>query len=83
MKVYKEISISEFEFWSGAKDTAKYLTEEQMDSIESQLEELYPEGIGETELNDFFWFEEDTIAEWLGYDDFEDLILSNEGNEED
>lgn len=83
MKVYKEITISEFEFWSGAKDTAKYLTEEQMDSIESQLEEIYPEGIGETELNDFFWFEEDTIAEWLGYDDFEDLILSNEGSEED
>ena len=26
-----------------------------------------------TQLNDFFWFEADTIAEWLGYESFEDL----------
>jgi len=25
MKVYREISLSEFEFWAGAKDRVKYL----------------------------------------------------------
>ena len=80
MKLYKEESIRNFDFWSGAKDTVKYLTEDELDTIEKMLEELYPEGMDETELNDFFWFEDDTIAEWLGYEDFEALM--NRDNED-
>lgn len=78
MKVYRDESISSFEFWSGAKDTVKYLTDDEMDTIESILEELYPEGMSETELNDFFWFEEDLIAEWLEYDSFEAIMNREE-----
>ncbi len=74
MKIYSETSLSGFEFWSGAADRTKYLTDNDFDTIESILEELYPEGADETTINDLFWFEEDTIAEWLGYSDFEELI---------
>ncbi len=74
MKLYKEESISSFEFWSGAKDTAKYLTEDELDTIEEMLTDLFPDGMSETELNDFFWFEDDTIAEWLGFEDFEAIM---------
>ena len=74
MKIYREESLSNFEFWSGAKDRAKYLGYRDFDIIESILEDCYPEGIDETTINDIFWFEEDTIAEWLGYSDFEELI---------
>lgn len=79
MKLYKEESIRNFDFWSGAKDTIKYLSKDELDIIEEMLEELYP-GMDETELNDFFWFERDLIAEWLGYDDFDAII--NRGNED-
>lgn len=84
MKVYSEQSLRDFEFWSGAKDTAKYLTAEQMDTVEAILEEGYPDGMSETEINDIFWFEEDTIAEWLGYTDFEELMeeVDSEDNAE-
>lgn len=78
MKVYRDESISDFEFWGGAKDTVKYLTYDEMETIESILEDLYPEGISETDLNDIFWFEDDLIAEWLGYDSFE-AIINREG----
>lgn len=27
----------------------------------------------ETDINDFFWFDTETIAAWLGYKDFETL----------
>jgi hypothetical protein len=81
MKIYSETSLSSFEFWSGAADTAKYLTDEEFDTIESMLEDSYPDGMDETELNDFFWFEEDTIAEWLGFSSFEKLM--NRDEEED
>ena len=74
MKIYAEKSLNDFEFWSGAYDTVKYLTTDEIEQIEQTLEELYPDGMDETEVNDFFWFEDDTIAEWLGYDSFEDIM---------
>ena len=74
MKIYKETNLQNFEFWSGAKETAKQLTADDFDTIESVIEDCYPEGIDETTVNDIFWFEEDWIAEMLGYEDWEDLL---------
>lgn len=74
MKLYKEENLTNFNFWSGAADTVKHLTGEEITKIENMLEELNPEGMSETEVNDFFWFETDTIAEWLGYADFDELM---------
>ena len=53
MKVYSEISLTRFEFWGGAKDRAKILTYEEMEQIEEIVEELYPDGIDEVNINDF------------------------------
>lgn len=79
MKVYKEVnSYSDFDFWSGARDTVKYLTADEIEEIFSMLEDTYPEGMEETELNDFFWFEDDTIAEWLGYSSFDEIMERGE-----
>ena len=66
MKVYSEINLRDFEFWSGAKLNAETLTSEQLDMVESILEDAYPDGMDETQINDFFWFDFDTIREWLG-----------------
>lgn len=74
MKIFKEESLINFKFWSGAEDTVKYLTEDEINTIESILEDSNPDGMSETEINDFFWFESDTIAEWLGYADFDELM---------
>ena len=32
----------------------------------SILEDVYPEGMTETELNDLLWFEPEVVFEWLG-----------------
>lgn len=66
MKLYKEESISNFEFWSGAKDNAEKLTDDEFNTIEAILEDTYPDGMSETELNDLFWFDFETVAEWIG-----------------
>lgn len=47
------------------------------------LEECCVQPISETGLNDFFWFEEDTIANWLGFDSFEELEQHNKELEEE
>ena len=49
-------------------DNLKEVLEAQ--KIESLIEELYPDGLSETQLNDILWFEADWIYESLGiYED--------------
>lgn len=81
MRIYKEVSDSyDFDFWSGGQATAEYLTNSEVEEILSMLEDCYPDGMSETELNDFFWFEDDTIADWLGWPDFETLMKARSGD---
>ena len=76
MKIYKEESLSNFEWWSGAVATADRIWEERgtegWNELEAILEDAYPDGMDETELNDLLWFEPDTVYEWLGIGDEED-----------
>ena len=72
MKVISEISLRDFKFWSGGEDWAKNCTDEQLDKIESIMESAAPEsGWTDDDINNFFWFDFDTIADWLGYKDGE------------
>ena len=83
MKIYKDESLRGFEFWSGAENTAQRIWKEQgsegFDHLEAILEDLYPDGIDETELNDLLWFDAETVYEWLGIGDEKE----NKENEED
>lgn len=83
MKIYRECSLTEFEPWSGAKYAYNMLTLEQLEELDQTLEYIYPDGIDETDLNDLFWFEEDTIAQMLDFEDFEALERYNNGEEEE
>lgn len=79
MKIYSEKSLRNFEFWSGAKDRAQYLTDDELSTIENELENIYPDGLSETELNDLFWFEFDWICEMIG--ETEEAVLNREIDE--
>ena len=72
MKITSEKSLSSFEFWSGAKNNASELTYSQFEEVENILEDLYPDGINETQLNDLFWFDFDTVKEWLNIEEEEE-----------
>lgn len=73
MKIYSEQSLADFKFWSGAENTAQRIWEELgregFDQLEEILEDLYPNGIDETRLNDLLWFNSETVYEWLGISD--------------
>lgn len=74
MKIFYDLdSLQDFEFWSGAKDRVKDLTDDELEIIFNILEDLYPEGMTDTNLNDFLWFGDDEYADWLGYSDAEEL----------
>ena len=84
MKIISETSLDRFEAWSGGRDTLDVLIEKDLcDQLEAMLEnDIFPDGCTDTELNDLLWFERDTIAEWLGFSDWEDLENGGEEEEE-
>ena len=73
MELKHDVPLRHFEFWSGAAQRSRHLSLEQLDQIEFELEQLYPDGMTDTQVNDLFWFEEDFIAQLLGYRDWEEL----------
>ena len=73
MRIYSETSLENFEAWSGAVDTLNRVREAgKCDELESILEDLYPDGMSETELNDLLWFEPETVYKWLGIEEEEE-----------
>ena len=67
MTITDELDLNSFQAWSGAKDTLERIQREgKCAELENILEELYPDGMTETELNDLLWFEPETVYEWLG-----------------
>ena len=66
MRVISEMRLRDFEFWGGAKDFAAKLTSGELDAVEFEFEDEYPEGMTETDINDTFWFSRDSICALLG-----------------
>ena len=68
MKIIKEISsLTEFEPWSGAVDTFKRIVEcDKEEEFISILEDIYPDGMTDVQLNDILWFDSELCYELLG-----------------
>lgn len=78
MKVYSEISISNFDAWQGAIATKELIIKHNKeDEFDTLIEELYPDGIDETKLNDILWFDDEWVLESLG------ITEEEEENEEE
>lgn len=76
MKVTNDLKLADFDAWSGAIETKQTIIENgKEDDFDFLIEELYPDGLTDTQLNDLLWFEEDFIFEHLG-------ISENEEDEE-
>ena len=70
MKIINDnLSLRNFDAWSGANDTKELIIENGKEAdFEFMMQDLYPEGMTETQLNDILRFEEDWICEMLGID---------------
>ena len=67
MTITYELDLNSFQAWSGAKDTLERIQREgKCAELENVLEELYPDGMTETELNDLLWFDSESVYEWIG-----------------
>lgn len=53
--------------WAGAISTYNTIIENDCEAdFDTMIEELFPDGIEETKLNDLLWFEPEFIFEGLG-----------------
>jgi len=68
MKVYNDnLTLLNFNVWSGAVETKETIINEgKAEQFDNLIEELYPNGLTDTQLNDLLWFEEEWIFEMLG-----------------
>ena len=67
MKIYRDDSLSNFEFWSGAVSNAEEFTLEELDQIGEELSVIdNGDGYEETQINDMMWFEPERLAELIG-----------------
>ena len=72
MKTFNETNLVNFNAWSGAVETKeRIINEGKAKDFDSLIDELYPDGLSETHLNDLLWFEEDWLFEHLGIEDEE------------
>ena len=61
------MTLERFQAWSEAVETKEtILNHHKAEAFDQLIEELYPDGIDETQLNDPLWFEEDWLFEVLG-----------------
>ena len=67
MTITYEFDLNSFQAWSGAKDTLDRIQREgKCGLLEQILEDIYPDGMTETQLNDLLWFDSESVYEWLG-----------------
>ena len=67
MKTYNETTLANFDAWSGAVDTKQtILDNNKEDEFDCLINELYPDGLSETALNDLLWHESDWLFDTLG-----------------
>ena len=73
MKVITESTLRGFNAWSGAVNTKNLILDAGLEEeFEVLIDEIYPEGLTDTQLNDILWFDADWILENLGVEVEED-----------
>lgn len=75
--------LSDYKPWSGAVDVwERIVQEDKVDELDFMLEDIYPEGITMTELNDLLWFDTDWVFDMLGIGEESENIEDDEEFEE-
>jgi hypothetical protein len=73
MRIFTETNLLNFDAWSGGIETKNTIIENgKSEEFEALIEEIYPEGLTDIQLNDILWYESGWIFEQLGIEEEED-----------
>lgn len=67
-----EKNLRDFHFWGGAASNAAKLTPDELDTLDNMLEETLDREKNDpysvSDINDFFWFDFESVCNWLNLD---------------
>lgn len=64
------MDFSDYQPWSGAKDTYALIDcNNKLEELDRLITEYFQNGLTDTDLNDILWFERDWVLENLGIED--------------
>lgn len=70
MQIIQEVAVQDFEAWAGGVDTLQTIIDNNMAvEFEQLIEELYPDGVTETQVNDILWHESEYVYDVLGIEE--------------
>ncbi|RRD31498.1 hypothetical protein EII38_04540 [Streptococcus minor] len=74
MEIRKDVSsVDDLHTWSGGRQTLQSVKESGLgDELMALLDEMFPSGAEEVQINDFLWFERDFVYRSLGMTDYLD-----------
>ena len=78
MIITEEKDLVNFKFWGPAKDFADKLKYSELENLQVYIEEIYPNGLTATELNDIFAYDREGLVECLGYANEEEIFFRND-----
>lgn len=71
MKITGNINLEDFEAWAGAEETQELILKySKGEEFEGLVEELFPDGLDDTALNDLLRFDSDWILKSLGLSNY-------------
>lgn len=59
-------NLADFKFWFGAKGKADLLTYDELEKLDGRIHELLGNEPTDTEINDLFWFDFDSVCGLIG-----------------
>ena len=85
MEYKADFDAETFGWWSGARDTIKDIKNAgKMEELKSHIEDVfYGDTPTETQINDYVWYERDTIFNALGLDEDGNPIDEDEDEEDE
>jgi hypothetical protein len=67
MKLFSETILVNFQAWSDAAYTKNTIIDhDKASDFDELIEETYPDGLSETQLNDILWFGDEWVFDALG-----------------
>ena len=73
INVTEEIELDDFDFWGPAEEIVRLMTDDEKQLAQEYIEENYPNGIGKTELNDMFAYNDNFICMICDLEDIDEL----------
>jgi hypothetical protein len=84
MKIYAETNLDNFDAWSGGLDTKNAIINAgKEEEFEAYIEEIYPDGIDCTALNDILWFQREELYAQFNLDENGNPIDDEKEEEDD